>query len=180
MPGRADAHTVAAMTSRSALLPLLAGALALAAPALASGASITSVSPADGRTGVSRVARIAVAFDQPMNAASAQGAFSLAGGASADQPVAGSFSWSGETMTFTPSAPLGAGASYTASEGVAKPAAGDGITTPRVWHFATAVQPVMSGFTPAAGASGVATGAPVTVTFDRAMDAATTQAAFSL
>ena len=65
--------------------------------------SITSVSPAHLAVGVLRNTKVAIAFSEPMDTASVQSAFSLSDDIS---PVAGTFNWSGNTLTFAPSSLL--------------------------------------------------------------------------
>ncbi len=71
--------------------------------------SITSVSPVPLAVGVFRNTTIIIAFSEPMDMASVQSAFSLSDGTS---PVGGTFNWSGNTLTFTPSSYLSRGTLY--------------------------------------------------------------------
>jgi uncharacterized protein YvpB len=64
-------------------------------------------SPGYGATGVTRATNINVTFDQQVDHASAQSKFSISPG------VSGTFSWSGNTMTFNPSSDLGWQTRYT-------------------------------------------------------------------
>ena len=107
------------------------------APAADSAApSIASVSPAEGATGVSTRPSVSVTFSEPMDTATTQGAFALL--RSDGIRVSGSFSWSGNTMTFLPSAALPGGTSYTAKVGAgAKDAAGNALGTDKAWSFKT-------------------------------------------
>ena len=111
------------------------------APASGSSASdttpptITSTSPAHGATGVAAGAKVSVTFSEPMNQPSAQAAFSLVRSSDGAR-VAGTFSWSGTTMTFTPTAALTAGAQYTATvAATATDSAGVPLGTARSWTF---------------------------------------------
>jgi Bacterial Ig-like domain/PA domain len=100
--------------------------------------TIGSVSPAAGATGVSASSNVTVAFSEAMNTASAQGAFSLVKSGSAE-PVTGAFSWSGNTMTFDPSAALEAAATYTARvTTAAEDTAGNALGAEKVWSFTVA------------------------------------------
>ena len=74
--------------------------------------TVTTSSPAPGASSVAPSTSVSVSFSEAMNQSSAQSAFSLvsSGGGSA---VSGSFTWSGNTMTFTPSTPLSNGVGYT-------------------------------------------------------------------
>ena len=99
---------------------------------------VDSVYPADGAVGVT-TSLVAAAFSEPMDKASAQAAFSLRR-TSDNAPVAGTFTWSGNTMGFWPSAPLAQGTSYTARIGTgAQDTAGNGLAAERSWTFSTAV-----------------------------------------
>jgi hypothetical protein len=73
---------------------------------------VTSASPAEGAKDVRTSDRVSVTFSEPMDKPSAEAAFSLVR-SSDGSSVAGSFSWSGDTMTFTPAAPLASGTGYT-------------------------------------------------------------------
>ena len=100
--------------------------------------SITSVSPADGATGVSGTTKVSVAFSEAMNTAAAQSAFSLVKSTDG-AAVSGSFSWSGTTMTFSPSSALAAEAEYTARVSTAaKDTAGNALASEKAWKFAVA------------------------------------------
>lgn len=106
--------------------------------------TIDSVSPAGGATGVSTGTQVAVGFSEPMNLSQTEAAFSLVR-AGDGAPVAGSFAWSGNTLTFTPSAPLAAATDYRARVTTgARDAAGNALASERVWTFTTATAPPSS------------------------------------
>jgi subtilisin len=100
--------------------------------------TVTSFAPASGATAVPASTSVVVTFGEPMDRASAQAAFSLrrtGDGAG----VAGSFSWSGNTMTFRPSAALAQGTGYAARVGTgARDAAGNGLAAEQASSFVTA------------------------------------------
>ncbi|MHB8997358.1 MAG: Ig-like domain-containing protein [Armatimonadota bacterium] len=82
---------------------------------------------------VATTAAIAVAFDQPMNRASAQTAFSVR------PAVTGTFTWSGRRMTFRPTGGLQAGTHYDVTVGWrARSAAGLAMGRAFNWGFETA------------------------------------------
>ncbi|MFN8499373.1 MAG: Ig-like domain-containing protein [Anaerolineae bacterium] len=121
--------------------------------------SFTTVYPGVERTGpldnarfVNATQPITVTFNQPMNQAQAQNAFSLTpkGG----QSVAGDFAWNGATMTFKPRQPLARDTVYTAEIGAGVADAGDKETTKAAtsWTFQTAPTPGLLASTPADGA----------------------------
>ena len=139
----------------------------LAAPAGAVAAdttapTISSVAPAAGATAVPGATTVTASFSEAMNTATAQGAFSLvpsAGGA----PVAGQFSWSGNAMTFHPSAALAPSTQYTATvaggtAAGAKDLAGNPLAVSRVWRFTTAAAAPASSGTIAPAAVAVVAG----------------------
>lgn len=74
--------------------------------------TIFSVGPSDLSINVSPTSFVSCTFSEEMNHTATEGAFSLS---TAGVPVAGSFSWSGYTMKFTPDSPLTNSASYTLS-----------------------------------------------------------------
>ena len=100
--------------------------------------TITSVTPADGSTGIAAGTNVTVAFSEAMNVSSAQSAFSLVR-SSDGAAVAGAFRWSGNTMTFDATADLAAGTQYTARvTTAAKDAAGNALAAEKTWSFTTA------------------------------------------
>jgi regulation of enolase protein 1 (concanavalin A-like superfamily) len=84
-------------------------------------------------TGAAQVnAQITIAFSEAMNQTSVQSAFSTSPGTS------GSFTWSGNTMTYTPSANLIYNNIYTVTVGTgARDLAGNGLQTQFSWQFNT-------------------------------------------
>jgi Zn-dependent metalloprotease len=95
--------------------------------------SPTVVSTSPGNTSdVAVTTTIEITFSEPMNKATAQGAFSIS------LSVTGSFSWSGETMVFTPDANLTYSKSYTYSVSTAaEDLAGNLLDTSYSWTFTT-------------------------------------------
>ncbi len=102
--------------------------------------TVSSVSPSDGATEVGRAGNVSATFDEPMNRAATEAAFSLVR-TSDGAPATGTFSWSGNTMTFDPTADLDSGAQYTAKvaggSGGATDAAGNALAADRAWSFTT-------------------------------------------
>jgi glucose/arabinose dehydrogenase len=143
--------------------------------------SINFVRPAEDATEVQKDAPIVVAFDKTMDKASAQAAFSLKR-TSDGAPVSGSFGWYGPgVLLFKPSADLAAATQYTASVSTAaKDSAGNPLQVAKTWQFTTATPPVINGVSPADGATGVSPSSLTIAYFNKAMDKAATQAAFSL
>lgn len=141
------------------------------------GALVSSVSPANGATGVSRRPQIVVNFQRPVDQASAESHFDLYSGPTNPD---GTFSWPvpNRRLIYTPVV-LGAGAPWTisVSSGVKL---WDGTTTalPFSSSFMSGDRPVVLGAAPT-GAS-VARGANIVVTFDVPMGHGTTTRAFHI
>jgi subtilisin len=112
--------------------------LAAAAPAPdITAPSVTAVSPPDGATGVSTGSRVTVSFNEPMDKQATQDAFSLVNPGEGTE-VGGSFTWSGNTMTFTPSTSMANGTTYVATVGTeATDAAENHLGAEKSWSFRT-------------------------------------------
>ncbi len=101
--------------------------------------TITGTVPGNGATGVPPTTAVQVAFSEPMNVQTAEQAFSLqrmdTGGY-----VAGAFSWTGNTLVFTPSAALAQSVTFTGRVNataldVSDP--GNAIASPTTFGFTT-------------------------------------------
>jgi serine protease AprX len=100
--------------------------------------TVASTSPADGAVAVSATTAITTTFSEAMDQASAQSVFSLVR-SSDGVGVSGTFSWSGNAMTFRPSAALTAATQYTAKVAVgARDVAGNELAADRIWSFTVA------------------------------------------
>ena len=114
--------------------------------------TVASTSPAAAATGVPAATNVTVTFSEPMDKASAQSAFSLVKSADGSG-VSGTFTWSGNTLTFDPAAELAAGMGYTATVSTAaKDTAGNALATAKTWSYTvaaatTAITAVPSGAT---------------------------------
>ena len=97
---------------------------------------VLSASPIAGATGVGRNKVVTVTFSEPMTASTiTTSSFKLTEGVNA---IAGTVAYSGTTATFTPSAPLAAGTTYTARITTgAKDLAGNSFGADAVWTFST-------------------------------------------
>ena len=136
--------------------------------------------PTDGFSGFSRTGPVVAVFDQPMDKASVEAAFSLKRSVNGER-VSGSFSWYGNALLFTPSAPLAPSRLYTATVGTgARNLAGVHLATAKSWQFSTTPQPLISFVSPADHATGVSRSAAIVIGFDTAMDKPSAQAAFSM
>ena len=117
-----------------------------------------------------------IEFSEPVDHASAERAVRI------EPEVAGSASWSGSTMIFTPEAPLEPAAAYrvTVERGVRDLAGNRMSEIPPPFSFETAGPPVVVETDPADGAIGVPLDGPITVTFSTLMDTASVEAALRL
>jgi hypothetical protein len=122
---------------------------------------------------------VRLCFNQPMNTALTQGAFSLKV-AGTSTPLAGAFSWSGNELSFTPSARLVPDTTYRASiTTAAQSSGGVALGAPFSWDFRTNHGPSVCLNQPQ-GTSAGASWPVIRVAFDQPMDKALTQAAFLL
>ncbi len=110
---------------------------AAAEPTDSTAPTVTSFTPAAGAVGVSRTTDVSVTFSEEMDPAATSSAFSLTRPRDGS-PVTGTFSWSGTTMRFRPSAALASGTSYTARVGTqAKDVASNPLGSEQTWSFTT-------------------------------------------
>jgi|GEM_PF-508524 len=145
--------------------------------------TVVSVIPASGSTNIATTTLVTIIFSEPMNAATintanillASGAISISGTTA--------LSVDGLIATFTPSAPLAYEATYTVTvaSGV-KDLAANALAANLIWSFTTAsapetIPPTIVSFDPASGATNVATGTAITVTFSEPMNASTVSSA---
>ena len=129
---------------------------------------------------LSQFADLAI-FNKAMDKASTQGAFSLKR-TSDGAPVSGSFGWYGSgVLIFKPDADLAPGTQYTASVSTAaKDLAGNPLAAAKTWQFTTVNPPVINSVSPADGATDVSPNSLTLRVFNKAMDKAAAQGAFSL
>lgn len=116
---------------------------------------------------------ITVTFSEPMNKTSVQSAFDTS------PPIAGSFSWSGNTMTYTPSSNLSYNSGYKIVVYGAKDLAGNVLESVYyVWEFSTPdLSPTVIGNTPTG--TNVPVNTQITITFSEDMNFTSTKLAFS-
>ncbi len=145
--------------------------------------ALVTLFPADGERNALRDTQVVAAFNEAMDKAATQGAFSLKL-KSTGATVAGSFSWYGTALLFTPSSPLVPGAEYTATVSTAaKDRGGNHLPTAIAWDFTVnsdTTAPVVVGLSPADGATNVGQNDLVVALFSEAMNKSATQEAFSL
>ncbi|HJR67302.1 MAG TPA: Ig-like domain-containing protein [Gemmatimonadaceae bacterium] len=129
--------------------------------------TVTATTPEAGATGVARNTTVTATFSEPIAANSVSTTtFTLtpAGGTA----VAGTVTTSGTTATFTPSAALAFGTTYTArlTTGVTD-LGGNGLAEAETWSFTTAESgPMVTATVPGAGATGVPRNVVLMVTFN--------------
>jgi len=102
--------------------------------------TVISMNPFSGETGVPTSANVQATWSEPMMRTSAESAFSLKDTATWT-PVAGTLSWAGNTLTFSPTSVLASGTQYTANfttsaRDTSDP--GNNLATPYSWTFTTA------------------------------------------
>ena len=150
--------------------------------AAAAAPTVTSTSPASGATGVGTGTSVTATFSQAMDATTiSTSTFLLRDPASTLVTATVTYNAASRTATLTPTAPLAAGTTYTATvrggatDPRVKDTAGTALAADYVWSFTTATPPppTVTSTSPASGATGVGTGTNVTATFSQAMDATT-------
>jgi hypothetical protein len=139
--------------------------------------TVVSVLPADNAQRVAVGSSLSFTFDEPMDRPTAEGALT-----SVPPLPAGTFSWTDNTMTFTPATPFPEWIEYSVTVGTgAADLAGNPLASPRLLVFRTddTTAPTVASTAPDNGALRVAVGAAVSVTFSEAMDHASVEGAFS-
>ena len=138
---------------------------------------VASVTPVQGAASVVINTTVTATFSVAMNSASITAStFTVTGPGGV--AVAGTVAYSGTTATFTPSAVLAYGTTYTATitTGATSPG-GAGLIAPYVWSFTTITPPpTVVSTTPANGAANVPIGQVLSATFSGAMNPATISA----
>ncbi len=133
--------------------------------------TVLTVSPADATTNAGAATTITVTFSEPVDPSTVNASTFIVG-------VSGTITYSGNTATFTPSAPLPPNTIITPviSAGV-RDLAGNTMTAPYYWSFVTgaydATPPTILSTSPAPYASAVVTSSTVSATFSEAMNPTT-------
>ncbi len=141
---------------------------------------ISSVSPADGEQNAPINSTIVVTFDRPMDKDSVEAAVSLAtsGGDAVTGTTVYEFDGVDYKATFTPDSPFSAGTNYVITiSGAVESAAGVALGSAATFSFTASPRPVVESLSPSDDGTDVPLDAAVVVTFDRAMDAASAEAA---
>ncbi len=152
--------------------------------------TVVATDPAAGATDVVATASIEMAFSEPMDTASVQGAFSYTDGATTWRIGDGTGSWNpaDDALTFQPAAALSYGTRYTVT---VSPAATDGAGNPlnggapATWNFTTAGQadvtpPWIVSSSPFDGQENVSRTARISIIFSEAMDKRAVQASVGI
>ena len=136
---------------------------------------VISTIPANNATGVPLNQAISATFNMPMNALTLIGTtFTVNQGTN---PVLGIISYTGSTVTFTPSVPLAGNTLYTATITTdAKNLAGTPLASNYVWSFTTSAVPFVVSTDPANNAIGVALNKVIRATFNMPMNSLTLNA----
>ena len=137
---------------------------------------VTTRTPANGATAVSRTTTVTAAFDRDLDPATVIGAnVKLTGPGGTSVPAAVSYDNATRRITLAPSATLAASTTYTATLTTGlKATDGAALAATVTWTFTTqGPPPAVTARTPAAGAILVSRTTNVTATFDRALDPAT-------
>ena len=101
--------------------------------------SVDSVSPSNGAIDIPITTNVSISFSEQMDTGSVQGAFSLSDGTDV---VSGTYSWSGETMTFYPGGDLSYSTIYYVTVGTgAKDVSGNNMASVFEPSFTTAEDP---------------------------------------
>ncbi len=141
--------------------------------------TVTAVAPTGSATGVAITTTVTASFSQAMNASTISAStFTLSAQGGASVAGAVSYSASGNTTTFTPSASLAYGTTYTATITTgAQNSTGTALAANYTWSFATAPAlpptPTVTAVTPTSGSTGVVISTPLTATFSQPMSAPT-------
>jgi hypothetical protein len=144
--------------------------------------TVASTTPNSGATGVSVNSFVSATFSEPVQSSTATSSFTVKTG-STNIHGAVSLSGDGKTATFTPSNPLAASTSYTATitTGV-KDIAGNSMAANKVWSFTTAAaadttSPTVVSTNPASGATGIPISSSVAATFSESVQPTTVSSA---
>ena len=140
--------------------------------------------PSANATAVDVSSKISVTFSEAMNKTSAQTAFSMVDASA--HSVTGTFSnpWTGNTMTFIPTASLANGMTYTCTVGTgAQDLNGNALTAAYQWSFTTLLPAptiVTDSESPLDGAKNVAVSSQISVTFSEPMNQSSVKSAASI
>jgi ketosteroid isomerase-like protein len=138
--------------------------------------TVISTIPANGAIAVAVNTAISAAFSEAMNPATINAAtFTLTGPGATS--VAGTVTYAGTSVTFTPTATLATGTLYMATITTgAKDPTGAALAANFVWTFTTAASPTVISTVPVNGALAAPVNTAISATFSRAMNPVTINA----
>jgi methionine-rich copper-binding protein CopC len=133
--------------------------------------AVSSHSPASGAATVAVTSAVTATFNEAVQSSTIT--FGLKN--SAGTAIAGttSYNTTTNTATFTPSAALANGTTYSATVSGAKDTAGDSMSGSTGWSFTTSSLPTVSSHTPTSGATNVAVTSTLSATFNEAVQSNT-------
>ncbi len=154
--------------------------ITVSAPGDTTAPTVSSMTPANNATNVNPGSAVTATFSEAVTNVTTSTFTLRAGGASANVSGTVTLNGAGTTATFTPSAALANGTTYTATvtTGV-QDAAGNALAANRTWTFTTVAAadttpPTVSSMAPANNATNVNPGTAVTATFSEAVTNVTT------
>ena len=136
---------------------------------------VLSTDPANNAQGVPLNKVITATFNMPMNPLTLNAAtFTIKNGAI---PILGTISYTGSTVSFTPSVPLANNTVYTATVTTgAQNTLGTGLANDYVWSFTTLLRPIVVSTSPFNNETGVVLNKVITATFNMPMNPLTLNA----
>jgi len=136
---------------------------------------VIATDPSRGAVNVATVKKISATFNEGMDPASLNaGSFYLKQGSNL---IPGTISYTGNTVTFSPSNPLAANTVYTGTITTgAKDPSGNAMVADYVWNFNTGSIPMVVSTDPLNGAVNIALNKVISATFSTVMDAASLNA----
>src|SRR5579884_226506 len=141
--------------------------------------TVTSVSPANGASGVVATSPVTATFSSAMNAATiTTSTFTLKDSQGNAVSATVTYNSSTNTATLTPTVVLGASTTYTATLNGVQDTNGTPLQQAYSWSFTTAATsyatpPTVASVTPTSGATGIGLAPSVTATFSQQLDPAT-------
>ena len=131
--------------------------------------TVSDTTPGNGAEGAATATKPTATFADAVDPSTI--AFSLTTGAGQLVTGATTYDATSRTATFTPEGTLAPSTTYTAAV-TARSAAGAAMSTPKTWSFSTASNepPVVTAFSPGAGATDVAVSVTPTAVFTKAVD----------
>ena len=141
-----------------------------------------STTPVDGDVGVSATTTVTVVFSQDMTAESVTASVLLRTGSGTEISGTATYDAESRTLTFDPDEPLTPGTTYrfVISADTLESAVGLTLSQDESFQFTTSSRPIVASVSPEDGAEDEPLSPEVVVTFDRAMDGESVEAALSV